>query len=889
VPPVPRPAPLFVLAAVLIATSAPRLSAQGRIHGLVSDSANGGPVLGASVRALDPSGTAVAGTSTDLHGQFTLHLPGAGRWTLSVARVGYAPRQLTGVLLGDSGVVEVKIVLDPRPVPAADIVVTASRQPQVSLQAAASTSVVTAERVTEQISATPLDLLTGVTGMDVASKGLGQRTYTARGSRSASSGSFLTLTDGRDVTLPSVGFNIPYLMPPGSADVDRIEVVRGPAGAAYGPNTERGVAQIFTRSPFDAPGTTLSLGAGGRDLLQAELRQAGVVGTRFGYKVTGEYLSGTDWVYPDTTAEMEREKALQDSTVNPDSLVINVRNPNFERWSAGGMAAWRPGNGGEVQAGVAYANATSAVDLEPTLGSIQLLDWGFGNAYAEYSRKALTGRLSYTWNNAGDSYSLWHGNRLVDNSTMTVAQLKAGTRLAHGGTLQYGGDLRYTNPRTEGTITGRYEDDDQVAEAGAFVLGELPLSTQIRATAALRGDYHDRIGNVALAPRLGVVYQPTPTQAIRLTYGRGYSTPSPTDFFADIQVADNLDGLPFQVQISGIPPGGYQFRRDCGGLCMRTPFSSDPAAFVPIDASAYWDQAVGILYAASGGTVDLSGIPAPTSTEVGSVLRRLDLAKERFDPRRIDPASVEDYPTEGRETTDAIELGYKAVLGDRWTVGADVAWSHTRNFFTASYIGTPNVFLDDAQLAAYLAPYLGGDTEQAAALAAAMGSIPLGVITPENAQDPNALLNLRRQGGSFSRVGVDVSVSYDITEGFSATGNYSWVNRDSIGSAGGSDEAVLSAPTSKGAIALAYHPVSRRWSAWVQGLGVNTYPVKSGVYEGVIPGYGLVNLGGTYRLPTRQRVALALTVNNLFDKVHQEYVGAPAIGRLIVLRVQTEL
>jgi len=361
---------------VLIATGATRLSAQGRIHGLVTDSATGDPVLGATVHALDPSGAAVRGTRTDLHGQFTLQPLGPGRWTVSVARVGYAPRQLSGIRLRDSGAVEVRIVLDPRPVSAADIVVTASRQPQVSLQAAAATSVIPAERVQEQITATPVDLLTGVTGMDVASKGLGQRTYTARGSRSANSGSFLTLTDGRDVTLPSIGFNIPYLMPPGSADVDRIEVVRGPAGAAYGPNTERGVAQIFTRSPFDAPGTTLSLGAGGRDLLQGELRQAGVVGTKFGYKITGEYLSGTDWVYDDTKAQQYRDEALADSTVNPDTLLVNVRDPNFERWSAGGMAAWRPEGGGEVQAGVAYANAVSAVDLEPTLGSIQLLDWG---------------------------------------------------------------------------------------------------------------------------------------------------------------------------------------------------------------------------------------------------------------------------------------------------------------------------------------------------------------------------------------------------------------------------------------------------------------------------------------------------------------------------------
>ncbi len=859
------------------------LLAQGAIVGTVTDSATGGPVMSVLIRAVGPSGQVVASTSTDTRGEFRLAPVPAGGWAVTAARIGYAPITHSAVTtVADAQETTVRLVMVARPVPASEIIVTASRQSQVLLDAPAASSVVTREQVEQQVTATPIDYLTGVTGMDVASKGLAQRTYTARGSRGVSTGSFLTLVDGRDQTIPSIGFNIPYLVPNGSADVDHIEVIRGPAGAIYGPNTERGVAQIITRSPFDAPGTTLSIGAGGRDLWQGELRQAGVIGRKFGYKVTGEYLSGTDWVYPDTIGAQKRAAALADSTPtspDPDTVLIDVRNPTLERYAVGGLLEWRSDSETAIQTGVGYAEAVSAVDLEPTLGPIQLLHWGFSNAQAQVTHKSLVGRLSYTWNDAGESYSLWYGNPIVDYSTMLVAQLKSATSLRHGGSLQYGGDLRYTNPKTSGTINGRNEDDDQVAEVGAFVLGDFTMSEKIGISAALRADYHDRIGTVGLAPRLGVVYQPTPTQALRLTYGRGYTTPAPPDFFADIQVDTSAF---FPAFISGVPPGGYQFRRDCGGLCMRSPFYvPDPAAFQPVDATPYW----GVMDLMTGGA--LTGIPAPTSAEVASVLRLYNEALGRFDPVPIDPATIIDYATETRETTDALEAGYKAAFGSHWNVALDVAYSWTQDFFGSSYFGTPGVFLDYNELEAYLTPYVGADS--AAKLAEAVYDAgPVGVVTPTNSADPTGLLKLRHQGGSFSRVGVDIEVSYLLADGLAVTGNYSWVNRDSIGSAGGSDQAVLSAPKNKGALAVSYRPVGSWWGVWAQGLAVETYPVKSGVFQGTVPGYVVLNLGASVRLPTHQGISLALTATNLFNNVHQEYVGAPAIGRLMVARLQAE-
>jgi hypothetical protein len=54
--------------------------------------------------------------------------------------------------------------------------------------------------------------------------------------------------------------------------------------------------------------------------------------------------------------------------------------------------------------------------------------------------------------------------------------------------------------------------------------------------------------------------------------------------------------------------------------------------------------------------------------------------------------------------------------------------------------------------------------------------------------------------------------------------------------------AVLSAPKNKGALAVSYRPPTSWWGLGT-GVAVETYPVKSGVFERTIPGYAVMNLG----------------------------------------------
>ncbi|HET9292930.1 MAG TPA: TonB-dependent receptor plug domain-containing protein, partial [Gemmatimonadales bacterium] len=216
-------------------------SAQGFIAGVVTDSATGAALDLVRLQAVDSTGRIGARANSDESGRFRLGPLAARTWTVSAYQVGYDAIRLNRVLVADGQTTRIQIALHHRPPLVDPIVVTARRNAEASLDAPASISVVDREQIEERIVATPFDHLTGQPGMDCASKGLMQRTCAARGSRSASSGALLTLIDGRYAALPAIGFNIPYLMPSSMDDVEQIEIVRGPAGAVYGPNTERGV------------------------------------------------------------------------------------------------------------------------------------------------------------------------------------------------------------------------------------------------------------------------------------------------------------------------------------------------------------------------------------------------------------------------------------------------------------------------------------------------------------------------------------------------------------------------------------------------------------------------------------------------------------------------
>ena len=875
----------IVIAVALSAFVAPAVLAQtGTVQGTVRDSATAAPLP--LVRVEIQSGAVRSATSTDEHGRFWLSGIPAGVASLRVTRIGYRPAVLApAVPAGDT--LDLTVRLAAAGVPLDPVIVSASRTAETALDAPAAVSVVGREELQASALLAPVEIVRDEPGVDMATKGLIQRTFSVRGDATVNSGALLLLTDYRYAALPSVAFNIPYLIAAGTEDLDRIELVRGPASALYGPGAPRGVLHLISRSPFESRGGAVALTGGSRSSVGGELRVAEHISRRLAVKVSGSYLRGDDWEATDPQEEALREDAIA-AGADPDTLRVGLRDFNLGRASGEARLDWRPDGRTEVVTTMGAAQALTAVDLTP-FGGIQGQDWRYSFGQIRLGRDRFTANVFYNWSDAGDSYVLRTGAPLVDDSRVLAGQLQHGAA-AGPIDLLYGADVRWTSPRTEGTISGANEDRDNTTEIGGYAHGTWTVSPRLEAIGALRVDHHTALNDLALSPRLAFVFKPVPTQALRASYNRAFTSPDANDLFLDL-VAGEIElpgGFGYAIRGTGVPKDGFHFRRDCGGgLCMRSPFAvaigSLPSQYLPADATVLWPAVV--AYAQSQG-IDLSDIPAPDASQVGTRIARLDISADNPAFVDVDPADVTDVEGEGRTITDALEVGYKGFFADRVGLTADLWMARVSDVAGSQYVATPSVFFDQASLQAYLAEYMPGMPAEAAQLAGIIAQLPVGTISPEETPHYTDLLAVSPRGGAYTLWGADLGLDVALTRAVTVGGTYSWVSADTIPNVEVLGVVYLNAPRDKASARVEVRSERLGLTAGVRGRYVRSFPVKNGVYEGYVDAYALVDAALGLAIPGWRAATLTVTVQNVFDDRHIEFVGAPEIGRFVLTRLR---
>lgn len=141
----------------------------------------------------------------------------------------------------------------------APIVVTATRVAQTADETLSSVTVITREDIERSQADSVGELLQGLTGITVVSQG-GAGKLTSVYLRGSNPGHVAVLVDGirmGSVTAGTVSWEFLPL-----AQVERIEIVRGPNSALYGSEAIGGVVQIFTRRGEGPPRWGVSAGAG---------------------------------------------------------------------------------------------------------------------------------------------------------------------------------------------------------------------------------------------------------------------------------------------------------------------------------------------------------------------------------------------------------------------------------------------------------------------------------------------------------------------------------------------------------------------------------------------------------------------------------------------------
>ncbi|KPK01161.1 MAG: hypothetical protein AMS20_14165, partial [Gemmatimonas sp. SG8_28] len=584
-------------------------------------------------------------------------------------------------------------------------------------------------------------------------------------------------------------------------------------------------------------------------------------------KVSGQYLRGRDWPLSDP-----RDAPL-DTTV--------------ERVSGELRLDWRPAATTSLTGTVGVNQAISSTELTP-LGAAQVVDWRYSYAQIRLRSGRLFGQVYVNTSNSGETLLLRAGAPIVDRSQMLVAQLQHGALLGSAINLTYGIDVQRTVPRTEGTLTGRNEDDDTMDEVGAYVQAEAELTPALRLVVAARGDYHSRLDDPVFSPRAAVVFHPARDHSLRLTYNRAFSTPTTNNLFLDL-VGDILPTpVPLAVRLVGVPETGFSFRRDCdGGLCMRSPYTppaaGGPGAYLPLDVTLLWPTLV-VLAATQG--IDLSQVPPPTSADVRTVLARLNIGTGAFEP----VTGATDLPPLKPTIDNAIELGYRGTFAHRVTFGIDAYRGWKTDFVGGEQAETPNAFFHGEDLRDYLIS-VDVPPDVAAQFADTVAMIPAGTVTPQEARDPWDILVTYRNFGDISFWGAEVELGAILTDWLAVRGNYSWVSDDTfdaVDATGRPATIPLNAPANRAAFALLFRSRSAGLDAQVRGRWVDGFPVSSGEYLGEVEAYTVVDALVAYRLPFARQVMVSVNALNVFDHDHVEFVGAPSIGRLVMGSVRAE-
>ncbi|MDH4034691.1 MAG: TonB-dependent receptor, partial [candidate division Zixibacteria bacterium] len=571
-------------------------------------------------------------------------------------------------------------------------------------------------------------------------------------------------------------------------------------------------------------------------------------------------------------------------------------------------------------------NRASSIELTG-LGAGQAIDWTYNYYQARMKYKDLFVQGFVNMSDAGDTYLLTSGRLIVDKSRLWVAQLQHRYSPSERVNLTYGLDAIYTRPNTEATINGRHEDDDSIDELGAYLQSDMKLNDQFKLIAAARVDDNNRLKDMVFSPRAALVYQPKPGQNFRATYNRAYSTPDNNNLFLDILQKPDVFGIGasfsgvlgyepnIDLRVQGVPETGFTWRMTDAGPSFRSPFaplagltSSDYIAFNdPAFTNVMWTVGRGAVLAAvpAGLQTAVASVTPPVVTGVNNTLMTLDPDIGTFVPSTVD--DIADIERLEPTITQTFELGYKGNVGNRFSFSVDAYRTNKDNFIGPLTVETPNIFMDPATLAAYLGPefaanYAAADPATQAALdnldangngpvdeltamfVGGAAGIPFGTASPEQAYVPDAVMVTYRNFGDVSFYGADFAFACHLHRNWDLGGVYSYVsknffekNEDQV------HDINLNAPRHKVGLSLRWAHPEHGLNAQTRFRWVDEFDMDSPFFGSTVESYYLFDLNVGVKL--FEATNLSLTIQNVLDEKHIEFVGGPELGRLAIARV----
>ena len=581
-----------------------------------------GTVSGADGSALAGANVTVEGTdmgaSSNQDGSFSISGLSDGDYTLTASYIGYdAASAMVSVSGGQAA--NVNLTLESGNVRLNQVVVSASFKKELVTEAPASVEVFGGAELEARGATTIADVLSNRAGVETMKTGLEGSNVTVRGFNGVFSGAIHAVVDNRWTRAPVVNAQLLQFMAPDDSDIQRVELVRGPASPMYGPDTQQGVIAMFSKSPFNQ-GNRVAVTVGERDYMKVYARVAHQWGARAATRIAVSHRSFNDWE-ANMPATQQEANAQGHNYWEPSMIRRGLATPVYPFVSYGGEndPYKDPVTGSPNDAAFDFNPEATTVDMKtefrPDLKSNLTLNFrmanisaiemtGVGRAFADdatlyqaqmsYLRQGFLGgdlflNLFTNWNDQKSTYNLSTGNIVYDESSNLAFQLQHNIELNNGQSLVWGGDMLQRTPETEGTINGKNEDIDDFDNIGAYFSYEKKWDNGVKFVGTGRMDSNNYLSDIGtdfvFAPKVALVWSPEDVRGtFRLTYGENIDLPGNFTKNLDIAVlgtnlvygqsgidftSPTFGGLPFQpdfqAKAMGSTTTGWTYNRDANG------------------------------------------------------------------------------------------------------------------------------------------------------------------------------------------------------------------------------------------------------------------------------------------------------------------------------------
>ena len=387
-------------------------------------------------------------------------------------------------------------------------VTTVSRESERRIDAPAAVSVITGEDIRRYGVDTLADALRLADSVTVGRFNGGSWAVATRGFSATTNNKLLVMIDGRSIYTQLFGgvfWEAQHVLLP---DLDRIEIIRGPAGTLWGPNAVNGVINIITKRASDTQGGLARAVVGSRERAHLAARYGGQISPRASYRLYGVGRAFDSPQLQDGTSVKEDRRLRQ----------------------AGGRIDWELGN---------QAQLTVHGDLNS--GRMGLADradiqMDGGNLVATYTRPLRGGEalqlIAYVDREHRDVPAQSWENRVTYN-----LEGQQSVRLAPRYRLLWGGGFRSTLSRTKQTPLIFFEPDNRrINQAHGFAQTEVALIRQLSLTLGARGE-RTTFSGFELQPAVRAKYTPRADAMVWSAVSRAVRTP--TRFDQDLRITFN--------------------------------------------------------------------------------------------------------------------------------------------------------------------------------------------------------------------------------------------------------------------------------------------------------------------------------------------------------------